>query len=113
MKHNIFDLNDPAIVQASQLKAAFKRAGSHFFDAEAMRFFNSRLCGDAHRIAPGVYAFVTSERFDDRSPRLYTLRILEDASDVHSVREDSKGFQGYATLAQAKAARNAMRRGES
>lgn len=70
------------------IKQANKEAGQHFFDANTMRFFNSRVC----RKVIGNY-FVTSERFDHNSPRLYTLRRVDDRGWIGSIGE----FQAFAT----------------
>ncbi|MHB1643515.1 MAG: DUF7447 family protein [Acidithiobacillus sp.] len=74
------------------IKQANKEAGQHFFDASAMRFFNSRVC----RKVIGNY-FVTSERFDQNSPRRYTLRSVDDRSWIDTIGE----FQAFATSREA------------
>ena len=69
--------------------------GYHFFDKDAMRFFRSR-------IAPGVVhgrVFITSEQFDCRSPRLYTVRAMRDDGSTTELSE----FQQFDTLRQARA----------
>ena len=79
----------------------------HFFDRDAMRFFNSK-------IYPNVYAgaehwfFVTSERFDDNTPRLYTVRSIDRAGDIRTVGE----FQEYPTLDAARAAARQLAKNE-
>jgi hypothetical protein len=77
------------------MKRANDKAGFHFFDRDAMRFFRSR-------IAPGVThgrVFITSEQFDYASPRLYTVRALKDDGST----ADLSGFQRFDTLRQARA----------
>jgi hypothetical protein len=65
--------------------------GYHFFDPEAMRFFDSRI-GEDIKIIPGVgVGFVTSEKFDYKTPRLYTARVLEESGNVKSLSE----FQAF------------------
>ncbi|MDO8690676.1 MAG: hypothetical protein Q7R39_11820, partial [Dehalococcoidia bacterium] len=45
--------------------------------------------------------FVTSEQFDDRSPRLYTVRVCNlSTGDIDTVGK----FQGHATSAEARRA---------
>ena len=64
------------------IRAIADHAGSHFFDADTMRFFNSRILDgvralDGNTTKPGRrYLFITSER-DNYSnlPRQYTVRI--------------------------------------
>lgn len=70
------------------IKQANKEAGQHFFDRSTMRFFNSRVC----RKVIGNY-FVTSEQFDHKSPRLYTLRRVDDRGHIDTIGE----FQSFAT----------------
>lgn len=68
-----------------------------FFDKASMRFFNSRLPQGGHANSESVY-FVTSEKFDHNSPRLYTIRRM----GLESGRVDTVGeFQGYKTSATA------------
>lgn len=51
-----------------------ERCGSHWFDSDTMRFFNSRLCySTATRTSDGSVWFVSSER-DGNDPRFYTIR---------------------------------------
>lgn len=73
----------------------------HFFDKSAMRFFNSRIaqygyrkitCNDNETIYHNLVFFVTSERYDYKSPRLYTIRRLNiDSGEIITVGE----FQQY------------------
>ena len=51
-----------------------ERCGSHWFDSDTMRFFNSRLCySTAIPTSDGSVWFVSSER-DGNDPRFYTIR---------------------------------------
>lgn len=65
----------------SDIKAIANGAGSHFFDAATMRFFQSRVLDgvyapDGHDAVEGSrFFFVTSERYDD-NPRHYAVRVL-------------------------------------
>jgi hypothetical protein len=64
-----------------------REAGSHFFDADAMRFFRSR-------VLPTMYGrcFVTSESTGfDHAARAYTVRISMPDGNVETVGE----FNGY------------------
>lgn len=98
--------------------------GGHFFDADTMRFFGSRVLSG---LRAGRY-FVTSERNPERRhagrhaayryPRRYTVRRVTrrdivhttpPAYTVHTVDIDTVGdFQGYATARQAWAAIDAL-----
>lgn len=76
----------------------------HFFDAAAMRWFQSRILTEVYPTTDGGAYFVTSERFSDASPRLYTVRqILPDGS-VLTVGD----FQQYESARSAKAAARAL-----
>ena len=81
----------------NEIRYEAQRAGSHFFDADSMRFFGSR-------ILPTVYGgryFVTSEQ--DRygnGAKAYTVRVCRENGHIDTVGE----FQAYATRAQAVAA---------
>lgn len=94
-------MNTSNIWNISQLKAAVKAEGSHFFDAASMRFFNSRIAPGVKHTDAGI-VFITSEQFDSRSPRLYTIRIAKADGSIDEVGE----FQQYKTL---DAARKAVR----
>jgi hypothetical protein len=66
-----------------QIKAANERAGQHFFEPGAMRFFGTR-------ISPTVYAgryFVTSETPGHGAPRRYTVRSAESNGHVETIGE--------------------------
>lgn len=100
----------------SDLEAAAKAAGSHFFDADTMKFFGSIL-EDSYPLRDGSALFVTSER--DRhsgAPRAWTVRravYLVDPKTCaarFAVDEDEAGFQGYSS--KAKACGAAKRRAE-
>lgn len=71
------------------------RHRGHWFSAGAKRFFNSRIAQYGYESSDGkrVY-FVSSERFDWRSPRLYSVRVYNyEADNVDTVGE----FQQYAS----------------
>lgn len=78
----------------NEIRIEAKRAGSHFFDAETMRFFGSR-------VLPTVYGgryFITSEQDHYRNgAKAYTVRIALDKGNIDTVGD----FQAYATRAQA------------
>jgi hypothetical protein len=53
-----------------------KNKDKHFFDKDTMRFFKSRIETSVLRFGQLINEkyFVTSEQFDENSPRLYTVR---------------------------------------
>lgn len=70
-----------------------------WFSKGAMRFFDSRILWQTlTRLGKG-YLFVSSEQFDYRSPRLYTVRKW-DNGDVSELGE----FQQFETRGEALAA---------
>ena len=77
------------------IKYANREAGGKFFTAGAMRFFNSYV----HQKVFGGCYFVTSEQFDHRSPRLYTVRKISEDGRVSTVGD----FQAFATAGDAYA----------
>jgi hypothetical protein len=85
------------------------RLYTHFFDADTMRFFNSRIGDVAYRVfdkdgSEHVY-FTTSERFNDETPRLYSVRVMHVLPGRRHWTVDTLGeFQAYKTGKAAKAA---------
>ena len=88
-----------------EIREANAAAGLFFFSPSTMRFFDSRV---GSRVYGGRY-FVTSERFSEASPRLYTVRRAEDDGSI----EDASGFQEYTTAAEARLAAIALARVEA
>ena len=93
--------------------------GHKFFDAGAMRFFNSRILSDFYVVESDVNAaggslgyFVTSERYDETTPRGYSVRSFRVTPydggrglTDHKAFVDTVGeFQGYESARQAKRA---------
>lgn len=89
--------NPRAFVYASMADviAANKSIGNHWFDRATMRFFKTRI---ESRLIAG-HRFITSECGPD-GRRAYTVREACPDGTIDTVGE----FQGYGTLAQAKAA---------
>lgn len=89
------------VTSANSIRAIANGAGSHFFDAATMRFFNSRLLegvypaesnvGKWDARTGNVFYFVTSERYEDLysdpEPRHYTVRRMT----LTAVRDDRPG----------------------
>lgn len=84
-----------------------RRSKGHFFEKGAMRFFNSRVaqygyrkvtCTNSETLYHNLVFFVTSERFDYKSRRLYTIRRLNlESGEIITVSE----FQQYKTSSHA------------
>lgn len=83
-----------------EIAQANRRAGGHWFDADAKRFFRSRCDGPVI----GGRLFVSSEKGPDER-RLYTIRVALDDGSI----TDLDGFQRYGTRKAAEtAARTAV-----
>ena len=56
--------------------------GSHFFSPDTMRFFSSRI-----QTTPPYKCrvFVTSERMNWNSPRLYTVRVVQLSGNIQTI----------------------------
>ena len=70
------------------------QCGYSFFSLDNMRWFNSRVLPDIY----GGCVFITSEKFDNKSPRLYTIREITEDGNLLSIGE----FQMFKTLATAR-----------
>ena len=69
----------------------------HWFSPGAMRFFKSRLGSEVLPVPDG-WLFVSSERFDYNTPRLYTIRKMDQFGEISEVGE----FQQYTSSASAR-----------
>lgn len=79
----------------------------YFFSPGAMRFFDSRVLWSTAKYADnGCAYFITSERYDYATPRLYTIRRMDSEPMENGIRDIQTigEFQQYETAAQAKAA---------
>jgi hypothetical protein len=84
-----------------EVRRANLRARHHFFDADTMRFFRSR-------ILPGLIAgrfFITSEQFVGSSgvadPRRFTIREALSSGEIVTANDT---FQKYASAREARIA---------
>ena len=69
----------------------------HWFSKGAMSFFNSRV-GDKIKAGKILFYFVSSEKFDYKTPRYYSIRSYNALTDtIETVGE----FQGYSSNASA------------
>lgn len=97
-----------------QIKLRNADAGKFFFSPDTLRFFSSRVSGTVYSAGKdrGQF-FVTSERYNDSSPRMYTIRRFDQGTGDVSTAE-GHCFQEYAssTGAQAAAYRAAKAEGD-
>lgn len=92
-------------MKVRDIKSAHRR---YWFSPDTMRFFNSRvnLDQDAVEIG-GEYYFTSSEQFDHKSPRLYSVRAWNpETDDIRTIGE----FQGYRTAREARAKINRLKK---
>jgi hypothetical protein len=87
------------------IETAARRAGSHWFDRDAKRFFSSRVSEKVYPFAGGAY-FVSSERCSLDHLRLYSVRMCTDAGKVDTIGD----FQAYRTSKAAHAAAKRLAR---
>lgn len=81
-----------------------RRSGSHFFDADTMRYFKSTLgCfyGAKDQGAHGMIYFATGER-GPHSARAYTVRVINLTTCEINEPDEAGGFQACRTMAQAE-----------
>jgi len=108
------------IYSIDDLRKAAADLGSHYFDADTMRFFGSRVLEGIYRPSvsesPRSGLFVTSERYENpgtgyTAPRRYSIRRFTithttrsgDGMPVDVIEFDTVGeFQAYGTAATAK-----------
>ncbi len=85
------------------IEAIKRRYEGHFFDADTMRFWKSRVLDAVSVSAEGVSFFVTSEPYVWDGPRVYTVRSFDPRQPN---RMETVGEMGaYRTSREAHAAR--------
>ena len=73
------------------------RKNENFFSRESMKFFNSKINMN-QQTQNNFNMFITSEKFDYNSPRLYTIRMFLKENYICTFSD----FQQFETLSQAK-----------
>jgi hypothetical protein len=82
-----------------QIKQYNSEHGFYFFSPDTLRFFNSKVYpGFIH--TPAGVVFITSEKFDYRSPRLYTVRVMVEDGSVNEFAGCE--FQQFPTIRAAR-----------
>lgn len=95
------------ITTTDQLRTIADRYGSHYFTPNTLRYFSSRV----HRTVYGERFFVTSEQYDDESPRLYSIRSFTIDAQRGRIDFDTVGeFQAYDTRREAHSAARTLAR---
>lgn len=76
-----------------------RRHKGFWFTPDTMRFFSSRVLPDVFPVEDGGALFISSERYDEESPRKYSVRKCDGVSGyIDTVGE----FMGHATIVQAR-----------
>jgi len=71
-----------------QIEADNKEIGHHWFSPDTMRFFNSRVCSTVYQ----GHLFISSEKFDEKSPRLYGVRACVEGK-IYTVAKDFSSLE--------------------
>jgi hypothetical protein len=92
----------------NQIEKANREAGQHWFDRTTLRFFSSRIMGETRDVGRFVL-FVSSERENERTPRLYTIRkFTKETGSVGTVGD----FQQYGSRGEALGAMRKITAGD-
>jgi hypothetical protein len=94
-----------AMFATDAIMRANRETGGHYFDADTMRFFDSRVLDGTY----GGRFFITSERsgFDRSSPRFYTVREFMPDGSIETVGD----FNGHGTSGAARRAARELAKG--
>jgi hypothetical protein len=90
-----------------EVKRAAREHGSHWFDAATMRFFKSRVMPRVWNTPAGP-AFISSEQFDEDSPRLYTIRVVNFSPRFNITEYPGTTFQQFQSVNVARTFLNAV-----
>jgi hypothetical protein len=89
-------MNNTNVIRAEYMDiySIKRRHNGHWFDADSMRFFSSRLPQGGWKLENKVY-FITSEQFkgmyEPDGKRLYTLRVMDyQTGSVNTVGDFNK-----------------------
>jgi hypothetical protein len=93
---------DPCYRTIDDVRRRNARAGGHYFEPAALRFFASRVQAAIYPDGQGGCYFVTSERFDPGHRRLYTVRYADREGNCETAGGHAN-FQAWQTGRQAHA----------
>lgn len=86
------------IVSIEEVKRLAEKRHSHFFDADTMRFFKSRVSEEAYKFGDKIY-FITSES-GPSGIRKWTTRFVKEDGDIDTLGQ----FQEHGSLLDARRA---------
>lgn len=84
------------ITSIADVKKLAEKRHSHFFDADTMRFFQSRPSEEAYKFGDKIY-FITSEK-GPSGIRKFTTRYIKEDGDIDTLGQ----FQAYGSLLDAR-----------
>ena len=84
------------------IKDLNRMAGGHFFDPATVKMFHSRALDTVYE-GPGGVFFVTSEKMDVCSARIYTVRVFDRLSSAITTHSWAKRLDNL-TVAKCAAA---------
>lgn len=76
-----FPEREDAEMNIDDIKRRNRESGGHFFDRDTVSFFRSQTLSTVYEGRGGVF-FVTSEQFDQQSPRRFTVRKFDDNGNI-------------------------------
>lgn len=93
----------PVRISMEDVKEASRKGDKHFFDADTIRFFDSRVGPNAWQVGDIAY-FITSEQFHSphgpSGARLYTVRQINlDTGNIDTIGEFNKMTESEAKQA--------------
>lgn len=103
----------PSIYHVNDLIQEYNRVSAgHFFDPETMRFFKSKVIEYFRGDMSNTGYFITSERFDHNTPRMYTVRRVErvKADNFYGYTYDITTVEDFQAYKSSNAAKKAIER---
>lgn len=97
-------IHRPHVVTLDEMKEAVP----NYFSPDTMRFFDSRVCSEVTMAHDGTAYFVTSERYDESTPRLYSVRRYYPARNGERAHIETVG--GFLRYTSRSGALDAARR---
>jgi hypothetical protein len=84
-----------------EVKRAAAEVGNYWFSAPTMRFFRSRVLPKIWNTPHGP-AFISSEQFNDETPRCYSVRVVNFSPRFRVTDYPGTTFMQFKTVTAAK-----------
>ncbi len=91
-------------VSVDSVREHAKRVGSHWFDADTMRFFRSRVSSYGWRSADGTRVYFVSSERREGCARRYSVRVADMTSEDRGCVDTLGTFQQFASRSGAERA---------